>query len=84
MLAPTTSRQPASTRSDHPEKPRRPPTLGTPGSRSALIVGGRTAGLSAALGLGEAGYAVTVYEAESVSGGRLAARELDPLYRTSS
>ncbi|MEC8024457.1 MAG: FAD-dependent oxidoreductase [Myxococcota bacterium] len=55
-----------------PGNPWAPEKLPTPFSRSALIVGGGLAGLSAALELAERGYAVTVREAGSVLGGRLA------------
>jgi isorenieratene synthase len=61
-----------------PRNPTAPPTLSRPGSRSALVVGGGIAGLSAALELAERGYRVTVREASDVLGGRLATRDLDP------
>ncbi len=61
-----------------PRNPNAPTQLASPGSRSALVVGGGIAGLSAALELAEAGYAVTVREAAPQFGGRLATRELDP------
>ena len=47
-------------------------------SRAALVVGGGLAGLSAALELAEAGYAVTIREGSDVLGGRIATRDLDP------
>lgn len=61
-----------------PRNPSAPPTLERPGSRSALVVGGGLAGLSAALELAERGYRVTVREAAPELGGRLATRDLDP------
>lgn len=61
-----------------PRNPAAPAVLDRPGSRSALVVGGGIAGLSAALELVERGYAVTVREASEVLGGRLATRDLDP------
>lgn len=61
-----------------PRNPSAPPVLGRRGERSALVIGGGIAGLSAALELAERGYAVVVREADSVLGGRLATRDLDP------
>lgn len=61
-----------------PRHPDRPTALAVAGSRSALVVGGGIAGLSAALELVEAGYRVEVREAADVWGGRLATRDLDP------
>ena len=61
-----------------PSNPEAPNQLAVPGSKSALVVGGGIAGLSAALELVEAGYSVTVREASPDFGGRLATRELDP------
>ncbi len=61
-----------------PRNPSAPPVLDQPGTRSALIVGGGIAGLSAALELAERGYSVVVREADEVAGGRLATRDLDP------
>lgn len=62
----------------HPRNPDMPPLLDPRGSRSALVVGGGIAGLSAALELAERGYRVTLREASDVFGGRLATRDLDP------
>ena len=61
-----------------PRNPGAPLRLAAAGSRSALVIGGGIAGLSAALELAERGYAVTVREAGGVFGGRLATRDLDP------
>lgn len=61
-----------------PRNPTAPPVLPQAGSRSALVVGGGIAGLSAALELAERGYRVTIREADDVLGGRLATRDLDP------
>src|SRR6056297_2000280 len=60
-----------------PRNPGAPPVLDPVGSRSALVVGGGIAGLSAALELAERGYRVAVREADTVLGGRLATRNLD-------
>ena len=62
----------------HPRNPDAAPTLAAAGSRSALVVGGGIAGLSAALELAERGFRVQVREASDVLGGRLATRDLDP------
>jgi len=59
-----------------PANPYAPDTLAIPGSRSALILGGGLAGLSAALELAERGYAVTLREKASILGGRLATPRL--------
>lgn len=61
-----------------PRNPDAPPLLSPAGSRSVLVVGGGIAGLSAALELAERGYRVQIREADSVLGGRLATRDLDP------
>lgn len=61
-----------------PRNPDAPPLLSPAGSRSVLVVGGGIAGLSAALELAERGYRVQLREADSVLGGRLATRDLDP------
>ncbi len=61
-----------------PRNPSAPPVLPSRGARSALVVGGGIAGLSAALELAERGYAVSVREADTVLGGRLATRDVDP------
>lgn len=61
-----------------PRNPDAPPLLSPAGSRSVLVVGGGIAGLSAALELAERGYRVQVRDADSVLGGRLATRDLDP------
>ncbi len=56
-----------------PRNPSAPPKL-LSGTKSVLVVGGGIAGLSAALELAERGFRVTVCEADSVLGGRLATR----------
>ena len=61
-----------------PRNPDMPALLDRPGSRSALVIGGGIAGLSAATELVERGYRVTLREASGVFGGRLATRDLDP------
>jgi isorenieratene synthase len=61
-----------------PRNPDMPAVLDPAGSRSALVVGGGIAGLSAGLELAERGYRVTLREASEVFGGRLATRDLDP------
>ena len=61
-----------------PRNPDMPPMLEPAGSRTALVVGGGIAGLSAALELAERGYRVSVRESSDVFGGRLATRVLDP------
>lgn len=61
-----------------PRNPDQPELLEPRGSRSALVIGGGIAGLSAALELAERGFDVTVRESSEVFGGRLATRELDP------
>ena len=61
-----------------PRNPTAPPVLPVRGARTALVVGGGIAGLSAALELAERGYAVSIREADTVLGGRLATRDLDP------
>ena len=61
-----------------PRNPGDPLRLPEPRSRSALVIGGGLAGLSAALELAERGYAVTVRESGPEFGGRLATRDLDP------
>lgn len=61
-----------------PRNPDAPLRLEPARSRSALVIGGGIAGLSAALELSERGYAVEVRDAGPVFGGRLATRELDP------
>jgi carotenoid phi-ring synthase / carotenoid chi-ring synthase len=61
-----------------PRNPDAPLRLDPSGSRTALVVGGGIAGLSAALELAERGYRVTVRESGEVFGGRLATRDLDP------
>lgn len=59
-----------------PANPNAPATLPQPYCRSALIIGGGIAGLSAALELAERGYAVTLREKGNVLGGRLATPRL--------
>lgn len=57
-----------------PLNPDDPPRLAR--ERSVLVIGGGLGGLSAALELAERGYRVTIREADSVLGGRLATRNL--------
>lgn len=59
-----------------PENLRDPPRLPSGTKKSVLIIGGGLAGLSAALELAERGYQVTLREASSVLGGRLATRRI--------
>ena len=61
-----------------PRNPDAPRRLARDGDRSALVVGGGLAGLSAALELAERGYRVELREAAPELGGRLATRQLDP------
>lgn len=61
-----------------PSNPTAPPRLPAGTTRTALVIGGGLAGLSAALELVDAGYQVTVRDADTVLGGRLATRQLDP------
>ena len=60
-----------------PLNPTGSPTLPDELSRHVLVIGGGLAGLSAALELVERGYKVTLKEASSVFGGRLATRKLE-------
>lgn len=59
-----------------PENPRDPVRLPAGSNKSVLIIGGGLAGMSAALELAERGYQVTLREAGSVLGGRLATRRV--------
>lgn len=61
----------------YPEHRFGPDKLPYPGAKSALVIGGGIAGLSAALELAERGYRVVVRESDTVLGGRLQTRRKD-------
>lgn len=76
-LSPSTAQaSPKSELKQLPANPYAPDTLPYFGARTALVLGGGLAGMSAALELAERGYAVTLREKGSVLGGRLATPRL--------